>query len=152
STEEHVVVLLHGIRDFAGWHNNVRAVLERHGFAVELTNYERLDLLRFLVPISHFRKQVVDRIQGQIEQIYTRHPGSRVSFIAHSFGTYALAHVMLRKSDFRSHRIVLCGSVLPYTFPFENLTSRFHSPILNEIGTKDIWPAVAQSVTIGYGS
>jgi hypothetical protein len=46
---------MHGIRDFAYWQVDVRQALEARGFIVELTNYERFDLLRFLAPVPWFR-------------------------------------------------------------------------------------------------
>jgi hypothetical protein len=39
-----------------------------------------------------------------------------------------------------------------YDFPFEQVSERFETPILNEVGTRDVWPAIAESVTWGYGS
>jgi hypothetical protein len=35
---------------------------------------------------------------------------------------------------------------------YEQIQDRFKSPIINEVGTRDIWPAIAESVTYGYGS
>jgi hypothetical protein len=87
----HVIILIHGIRDFAHWRDRVRAALETQ-FTVEATIYGWFDLLRF------------------------------------------------------------CGSVLKYTFPFEQISDRCSPPILNEVGAKDPWPAIAESVTWGYGS
>jgi hypothetical protein len=54
--------------------------------------------------------------------------------------------------DLRFHRIIFCGSVVPYNFDYEQIQNRFVAPILNEVGTRDIWPAVAESITSGYGS
>lgn len=150
--ENHVIVLVHGIRDFAYWQVEIRQSLEAHGFAVELTNYERFDLVRFLAPIPWFRNTVIEKIWKQIEQIYQLHPGKKISFIAHSFGTYVLAEIMQRKFNFVANRIIFCGSVARYDAPLEQITNRFEPPLLNEVGTRDIWPAIAQSLTFGYGS
>jgi hypothetical protein len=51
-TTAPLVVLVHGIRTYASWHREFRPLLERHHFDVELTNYGRFDLVRFLLPIS----------------------------------------------------------------------------------------------------
>jgi len=56
-----VVILVHGIRDFAGWQSVIREALKKKGFTVELTNYMRLDLLRFLLPTGFFRRQIIDK-------------------------------------------------------------------------------------------
>lgn len=148
---EQVVFLVHGIRDYALWQESIRKVLSPL-FIVESTNYGRFDILRFLVPISYFRDKAIQRVWDQIRDVRRQYPDARYSFIAHSFGTYVLANILARNFDFTADRIVLCGSVLPYDFPFEQIADRFETPILNEVGTKDIWPALAESVTWGYGS
>lgn len=152
SSQEHVVVVIHGIRDFALWQTNVRKALEGGGLKIELTNFMRLDLLRFLIPIPYFRRVAIEKIWKQIEDIRLIYPNAHVSLIAHSFGTYILAEILRRKFTFRAHRVIFCGSVVRYDFPFEQIKERFESPILNEVGTRDVWPAIAESVTWGYGS
>jgi hypothetical protein len=37
-------------------------------------------------------------------------------------------------------------------FPFEQYLKRFTIPVINEIGTRDFLPALAESITWGYGS
>lgn len=73
-TGKEIVVLVHGIRDFAAWQITIRNELESHGLAVELTNYERFDLLRFLVPAKRFRNtippDVVYRALSQNARLY----------------------------------------------------------------------------------
>ncbi|MGE3914965.1 MAG: hypothetical protein AB7F78_04635 [Hyphomicrobiaceae bacterium] len=149
--QKQVIILLHGIRDHALWQSELRHELGNH-FIVELTNYGRLDLLRFLLPIPLFRNQVVEKISRQVRAICHLHQGAEFSFVAHSFGTFVLAHVLMTEPTLKARRIILCGSVLPYDYPFERFESRFTPPILNEVGTSDAWPAVAESITFGYGS
>lgn len=149
---KHVIILVHGIRDFALWQTTVRHTLERVGFDVELTNFMRLDLVRFLVPIPIFKNVVIDKVWRQIEDIRLLHPNASISIIAHSFGTYVVAEILRRQFSFKAHRIIFCGSVVRYDFPFEQIKDRFNGPIVNEVGTHDIWPALAESVTFGYGS
>jgi hypothetical protein len=56
----HLVLLVHGIRDIARWQAEIAATLESAGFAVELTNYGRMNLIKFLLPISFFRTQALE--------------------------------------------------------------------------------------------
>jgi hypothetical protein len=63
-----------------------------------------------------------------------------------------VSHLMKEGFDLKFHRIIFCGSVVPYNFDYEQIQNRFVAPILNEVGTRDIWPAVAESITSGYGS
>jgi hypothetical protein len=144
----HVIILIHGIRDYALWQNEVRSALE-NDFLVENTNFGRFDLVRFLIPIPYFRNKAIKSVWDQIRDIRRLHPDAKFSYIAHSFGTYVLANIMKREFDFVGHKVIFCGSVLKYNFPFEQISDRFRSPLLNEVGARDIWPAFAESVTRG---
>jgi hypothetical protein len=148
----HVIVLVHGIRDFALWQNSIRSTLERHDLKVESTNYGRLNLLQFLVPFEHFRERAISEVWNQIRIVKQNYPGARISVIAHSFGTYVISHLVQQNFDIRFESIIFCGSVVQYDFPFEQFQDRFAAPIVNEVGTQDVWPAIAESVTRGYGS
>src|SRR5947209_17498657 len=148
----HVVVLIHGVRDFALWQHSVRATLEEEGFSAEATNYGRLNLLEFLMPIGFLRKRAIGTVWRQIRIVRQNNPDADISVIAHSFGTFVLAELMKENFDIKFHRIIFCGSVIPYDFPFEQIQDRFQPPVVNEVGTRDIWPAMAESITFGYGS
>lgn len=150
--QKHVVILVHGIRDLALWQSSVRRQLEAAGLIVEMTNYGRFNLLQFLFPIGLFRKRAIESVWEQIRIVRKSHPGIPISVIAHSFGTYIIANIIRHEFDFRFNRVVFCGSVVPSQFPFQQMSDRFEAPILNEVGTADIWPAMAESVTWGYGS
>src|SRR4051812_27816736 len=126
----HVVVLIHGIRDFAAWQGVIRNTLEAAGYIVEPTSYMRLDLLRFLLPVSYFRDKVIAKVWNQIVDIRRIHRDARISFIAHSFGTFVLAHILKRQFAFKAHRVIFCGSVVQYDFPFEHIADRFDVPIV----------------------
>ena len=75
-----------------------------------------------------------------------------MSVISHSFGTYLITRILAEEFDIKWDRIIFCGGVASQTFPLEQYTDRFSDPILNEIGTRDYLPALAESVTWGYGS
>ncbi len=147
-----VVVLVHGIRDQALWQSEVRASLRAANFQVVLTNYGRFDLIRFLLPIPTFRNAVVKSVRDQIRSIRLREPNSDISVIAHSFGTYIMSRVMSDEFDIMFDRIIFCGGVYSNKIKFEQFSNRFSPPIINEVGAKDFWPALASSVTWGYGS
>jgi hypothetical protein len=67
--QKHVVILVHGIHDFALWQTNIRSALEDDGFKVEATNYGRLNILQFLAPFSFFRKKAISTVWNQIRII-----------------------------------------------------------------------------------
>jgi pimeloyl-ACP methyl ester carboxylesterase len=150
--QRHVVILVHGIRDFALWQSNIRSALEEEGFKSEPTNYGRFNLVQFLIPIPYFRNQAIDAVWNQIKIIKQNNDQALLSVVAHSFGTFVVARLIQKKFDIKFHRVIFCGSVVKYSFPFEQFQGRFLEPIINEVGTRDIWPAIAESVTLGYGS
>jgi hypothetical protein len=150
--QRHVVILVHGIRDFALWQARIRSTLEEDGFTCEVTNYGRFNLLQFLLPLWSFRENAIETVWNQIRIIKQNNEGALLSVIAHSFGTFVIAHLIQKDFAIKFHRIIFCGSVVQYGFPFEQIQERFSKPIINEVGTRDIWPAIAESVTIGYGS
>jgi hypothetical protein len=154
-TTQHVIIMVHGIRDFALWQETVGAVLSANGFHVYPTNYGRFDLFRFLIPVHYFRRQAIEEVLNQIRIVkqQSEQRGHRdISIIAHSFGTYVVSYILKESFDLQFKRIIFCGGVVRYGFPFEQFHQRFEAPILNEVGTRDIWPAMAESITWGYGS
>ena len=80
------------------------------------------------------------------------HNVSRVSVIAHSFGTAIVAWILKNKFDLKFGRIIFCGSVVNYRFPFQIYSDRYEGNLVNEVGTRDFLPILAESVTWGYGS
>lgn len=76
----------------------------------------------------------------------------RMSVISHSFGTYVVGKILEDHPEFNWHRVIFCGSVVRDDFPFHQVLDRFDGPLLNEVGTKDFWPALAESAGWGYGS
>lgn len=152
-----VVVLVHGIRTRAGWMSDIRPVLQQAGFTVVPTSYGRFNLLRFLCPFPWFRKKAVDRIRQQISEAISTNQATSISVIAHSFGTYVVSEILASEPSIKWKRIIFAGSVVPEDFPFLQYGPRFvqansaNSPILNEVGTRDFLPALASSITWGYG-
>jgi hypothetical protein len=152
-SDEHLVILVHGIRDIARWQDEIKQTLRADGFTVESTSYGRMNLIEFLLPFSYFRNKAKLTVWTQIQHAKLLHPNaSQVSVIAHSFGTYIIAQIVKEQFAFKFYRIIFCGGVVRFDFPIEHYTSRYTSPILNDVGTADPWPAIAEAVTTGYGS
>ena len=149
---DHLVLLVHGINTRAHWVTTVQRELESAGMKVAPAGYGFYGLVRFLTPSDRLRRQAIERVRIRYNAAMVVHKPARVSVIAHSFGTYVVARLMAQEFNIKWHRIIFCGSVVPNTFPFEQYLNRFTPPIINEVGTKDIWPALAEVVTWGYGS
>ena len=152
-----VVLLIHGIRTQADWGPMVRSKLEVPGqIEVIPIKYGYFDAFRFWFPLWT-RNKPIERVYKQIRvalQRYRRdHPEAKMSIIAHSFGTYVVGEILKREFDLKIHRLILCGSVLPQNFPWEQYQGRFdEDKVINECGKADIWPVLAQSASWGYGA
>jgi hypothetical protein len=147
-----VVVVVHGIRDIARWQSAVRETLESEGFIVELVNYGRMNLIEFLIPSTLFRRNAINEVWSQLQQVTKLNSNAKISVIAHSFGTYVIAQILKEQFAAKFDKIIFCGSVVRSNFPFEQVADRFSGPIINEVGTRDPWPALAESVSFAYGS
>jgi pimeloyl-ACP methyl ester carboxylesterase len=77
---------------------------------------------------------------------------AKISILAHSFGSYIVAEMIASKPSVSVHRVVFCGSIVPYNHPFlHQIGNRITDCVVNDIGTRDVWPALANSVSTGYG-
>ena len=154
----HLVILVHGINTRALWMGRVKETLERAGFRTELTSFGQFSLFRFLAPFRLFRRYPVQRVIGDIKHalaIYERRnkkPPEKLSVICHSFGTYVIAEILAKNPELKWHRIIFAGSVVREDYDFHKVIDQFDDPLLNEVGTRDFWPALAESAGWGYGS
>ena len=146
-----VVFLIHGIQDRARWQTRVKRMLEEvEGIKVIPIRYGYFDLIRFWIPFWT-RQGPINRTRVEIQIGRNLHRAEHYSVIAHSFGTYAISRVMSDTRDLVLHRLVLCGCIVDREFPWENIQSRITNRIVNDYGTRDIWPLMARKLSWGYG-
>jgi pimeloyl-ACP methyl ester carboxylesterase len=144
--------------------NDVKPALEDAGFTVAPTSYGQFNIARFLWPEPLWpepfwlRPKAIKRVATEISTarrsyniIKGRDP-KRMSVISHSFGTYVVGRLLTDYPEFQWYRIIFCGSVVREDFAFDQVLERFSHPLLNEIGTEDYWPALAESAGWNYGS
>ncbi|UVK52196.1 alpha/beta hydrolase [Mesorhizobium sp. AR02] len=154
--EPPVVILIHGIRTAAWWQNRIASVIESETSATVIPiKYGYFDLLRFWCPFGICRAGPIEKLRQQIEGVSKHYGDGPLIVFAHSYGTYALTRVILQNPYFRFDRIILCGSVVPGDW--RAVEDQIRGPekrnaIINECGTRDIWPVLAQSGTWGYGA
>jgi hypothetical protein len=149
---EHVVILVHGIRTHGEWQQILRREFSQVGIVLAPTNYGYIDVVRFLLPVPWFRKSAIEKVSDLVRSVKLNYPKARISFLAHSFGTYVVANMLTKEFDFKAHRLVFCGSVVRYSFSFEGIRGRFTPPLVNEVSARDPWPAIAENATFGYGA
>ena len=148
---DHVLLMVHGIRDLGAWQDELKKTLSKNGIASVSIRYGYYDLFQFLFPFPWFRNRVVRKISRHLREVETYYPNAQFSFLAHSFGTYLVGKLFLQDPNLRAKKVIFCGSVLSDTY-IERIGNRFDAPLINEIGIKDYWPIFAKSVTWGYGS
>ena len=151
---KHLVLLIHGIRTDATWQENVAAELNLlPGVEAQPLGYGFFDVFRFWFPFGT-RTWVLKKIAYKIRHATVRHRdnGAKISVIAHSFGTYSILRLMKEQADFRFHRVILCGSIVSDNYPWGFVEPRVEEPIINDCGTRDVWPAAAKSLSWGYGA
>lgn len=151
----HRIVLIHGIRTVGTWQARVKDQLEGiPGVKVEKVGYPWLDGVRFWIPWLRDKPitTLSVRLRDAIKKAKTDDPRTVISVVAHSFGSHGFTKILRENQDIVVHRVVLCGSIVPTIFPWHKCADQISGGVVNEIGTKDIWPALAESMTWGFGS
>jgi hypothetical protein len=155
---KHLVLLVHGINTRALWMDKVLPLLESAGFAVAPISFGEFGIVRF-ISFPFLRKGALKRVTSGLDTAYhvyrNRTGGShpdRVSIISHSFGTWLILTVLSSNPHLKFSRLIVCGSVIREDYDLGPVLHQFEDPLLNEIGTEDYWPAMAESVGWGYGS
>jgi pimeloyl-ACP methyl ester carboxylesterase len=159
SDSRHIVILIHGIRTQAPWYEKVHLLIKESSSSslidVRNVGYQYFDVFRFLNPF-HTRNEPIRRVLNSIQSIREDNPSAKLSVVAHSFGTYIFAEI-LKTSEIEFHRVILCGSIIQSNFEWGKYKNRIDSLkenllILNDCGTKDIWPILAGCMTYGFGA
>lgn len=157
--QDTVVVLLHGIRTSGAWQSRVKHIFEMETKATVIpVKYGYFDIFRFLIPSESIRGGPVAKVRRELQQVLKDHPGRKVIVFAHSFGTYVISRILSEEGDIHIDRLVLCGGVVDPKFDWLRFGKQVNGyisggdRIINECGTLDIWPVLAQSLTFGFGA
>lgn len=152
---KHVLLLLHGIRTRADWFEIVEGIFATETICeVVPIRYGHFDLVKFLFPLPFARAMPIRKIRRELQNAKAKYQHAKISAIAHSFGTYALMHAIRNDADLELFRVILCGSVVPEQWEFENyfITRGEAINIVNDCGVRDVWPVLARCCTWGYGA
>jgi hypothetical protein len=150
---KHYVVLIHGIRTRADWQDMVKETLETvEGIEVRRFQYGRFDLLSFLLP-GPTRLPPIKRTKKNLSGVINdaRKRGAKLSVIAHSYGTYAIANILHEDSNIEIDNLIFCGSIVNNNYDWYRIRSQISGKIINDFGVMDVWPVAAKSITWGYG-
>lgn len=147
----NIVVLIHGIRTYAQWQELLKSELESNDTKTYTIGYGYFDAFRFWFPFV-FRRFPINKVKQQLRNIQTKHPKDKIIVVAHSYGTYVISKIISDEPDIKVHRLLLCGSIIKNSFRWDKLARLPQGGIINDCGTKDIWPVLAKSLSWGYGS
>lgn len=151
SSDSKILVLIHGIQTDGAWQRHVQDKMAGvPQLQVHDLGYDVFTALQLFGPA---RSGPVDRIVREIRRIKTEEPLASISVIAHSYGSYIVSKILDKHPDIRFSKIIMCGAIVPRSYPWDrNAKEMPKSSIVNDVGTRDIWPLVATFTTFGYGS
>lgn len=146
-----VLVLLHGMQTDGAWQQLVKRDLKSISWLnVVPLGYDCVAPWQLVGP---FREGPINSILGQVMAIREREPKARLMLIAHSFGSYIASIILKTKPDIVFERIIFCGSIIPRNFDWETHAKNMKpGSIVNDVGTRDLWPIVATCTSFGYGA
>lgn len=139
---DYVVFLIHGIRDFAEWHEDLGETITRlaakDNYSVEIVpiSYGYFSALQFLFPIA--RRRCARSFLDRYVQYYARYPDAKFCALAHSNGTVALSSALQSNRFIDLENVFLAGSVLPRTFRWQDVRGKLVQ-VRNECSDAD-WP------------
>jgi hypothetical protein len=151
-TAVHVVLLVHGINTRARWIHEVGDALEEAGFIPAAAGYGVFGILRFLLPFEFIRTRAIEKVRKAVRLAKEVHKPEKLSVIAHSFGSFIVARLLISEFDVKWDRIIFCGSVNNAELEVEQVLKRFTLPMLNDVGGRDYLPALAEKATRTFGS
>jgi predicted esterase len=140
--KDHVVFIMHGIRDMGLWTSKVsetvKSVAKHHGQSVDSikAGYGYFPMLRFLFLGS--RQVNVRWFMDRYTEAIARYPNAKISFIGHSNGTYLLASALERYYACKMHHVAFAGSVVPKDYPWDRLIQQGRvKAVRNDIASAD---------------
>jgi pimeloyl-ACP methyl ester carboxylesterase len=116
--EEHVVFIMHGIRDYGHWTQAIADEFRRLApdIATRTARYRYFPMGAFL--LLGQREKFVRWFMDLYTEEVARNPDVRVSFVGHSNGTYILARAMEIYPVLNVQHVVFAGSVVRRDYPW----------------------------------
>lgn len=130
---DHVVFIMHGIRDDAEWIGGLKRRIEERArarleagetderVAVVTSEYGFFPMGSFLISPWRMAKVrwFVDRYTEELAR--TTVEDAEISFIGHSNGTYLLARGLQDYAQLRFRNVAFAGSVIPQDYPWDGM-------------------------------
>jgi len=152
---KQILITVHGIRTFGQWQERLGGLLRKAGSSAHIVHfkYGYFSSAAFLIP--PLRYFMVRRFARAVMQLSLANPDATISFVAHSFGTHLVGWALQRLArgrPFPGDIVLLAGSVLKPTFPWNDLIARGAvRTVVNECGIYDTILVLNQLVALGTG-
>jgi hypothetical protein len=162
----HIVLLIHGIKDPGAWQQVSRTLEEATtGLRVIRLRFGVWSALAFISPLPFFLIAQA-RLKREIVSADHAHNHPRISIIAHSFGTFLVLRLLRKNTHLKLWKLIFCGSVAADLADWSPIAHKVgHNPkaspnrdarttdhyIVNDCGTADIWPLVGAASGWYYG-
>ena len=150
-----VVMVMHGIRDFAHWTDDLGERIEELGLQRDIrvesitSSYGYFPMLGFLLQPE--RQDNVRWFADEYTEALAKYPNARICFVGHSNGTYLLASALQRYAAMAFDDVVFAGSVVPRNFPWDRIGDEQRvGRVRNYVASRDwvvaICPAVFETL------
>jgi len=143
------VLVLHGMNTKGTWQEELSWLISRsyrHMVPVAIYKYGEIRQgVFFRWRQRQLRDKVIAKIKVLCGQSDDAGYGPRPDVIAHSFGTWLIAHALQHDKDVRIGRLILLGSVVRPDFDWQSLIGAGQvEAVLNHGATRDEWVPLAQ--------
>lgn len=124
---EHVVFIVHGIRDDGYWTRKIARRIRECAAKSEAekkwrcvtSSYGYFAMLPFLLP--WIRTQKVEWLMDLYVGVQSRFPKAKFSYVGHSNGTYLVARALQDYPAARFHHVLFAGSVVRRNYEWDEL-------------------------------
>ena len=150
------VLVVHGMNTRGDWQEELSWQVGRsyrHMIPVAIYKYGQIRPgVMFRVRQRSLMKKLIAKMKELSGESETAGYGGKPDVIAHSFGTWLIAHALESDPTLRIGRLILLGSIVRPDFPWRTLIDRGQvESILNHGGTRDEWVPFAQFFIPGSG-
>jgi len=145
---EHVVFIVHGIRDDGYWTRKIAQRIREHAaesfgqseaeekWRCVTSSYGYFAMLPFLLP--WVRTQKVEWLMDLYVGIQARFPKAKFSCVGHSNGTYLVARALQDYPAARFHHMLFAGSVVRRNYEWDEILAPGRvDKLLNMVATRD---------------
>ena len=136
---EHVVILLHGVRDDGFWTKRIGAKIKQvtgsYKVRTPTPSYGFFSVLNFLSVFA--RKSKVRWFLEMYVTLKIHYPNADISFVGHSNGTYLALQAMKLCKSIRFRRMYLAGCVARTDYQWSQCNDQVSEKVVNVINAND---------------